>query len=205
MHDRRSIREGYRNMGIMRSVTLLAALLLSAAPAFPLAITRGPLLQNPDGLTTTATLVWWTDTAGNSTVDYGTTIALGQSVTIGQAGSCDVGAAGTCHTVTLTGLTPGTKYFYRLVVNGTTVQAASSSISFVTLKDPSDPSDLFFTVIGDWGQNSTGETNVANRQDTADPPTVTTVGDNFYQSGTQSEIDTNLPKYANLFKRAFFF
>ena len=136
-------------MSTKRVVMLLAAALLAAGVASAQTITRGPLLQNPNALITTATFVWWTDTSGNSTVDYGTTLSLGQSVTVGQAPSCEVGAAGTCHQVTLTGLTPGTRYFYRLAVNGITVQAASSSIYFTTLRDPTDTADLFFTIIGD--------------------------------------------------------
>ena len=192
-------------MVMKRVVRLLVVALLLAAPVFAQTINRGPLIQNPLGLTTTMTFVWWTDVAGNSTVDYGTTLSLGQSVTVGQAGSCDVGSAGTCHTVTLTGLTPGTKYFYRLAVNGVTVQAATSSIYFTTLKASSDVADLFFTVIGDWGQNSSGEQNVANRQNTADPQMILTVGDNFYQSGTQSEVDDGLTRYITPFKRIPFF
>src|SRR5262245_33720019 len=193
-------------MLITRVVRLLVvALLLVAAPVFAQTITRGPLLQNPNALTTTMTLVWWTNVAGNSTVDYGTTISLGQSVTIGQAATCEVGSAGTCHTVTLTGLTPGTPYFYRLAVNGVTVQAASSLIYFTTLKDPSDTADLFFTIIGDWGQNSSAEQNVANRQNTADPQMILTVGDNFYQSGTQQNVDDGLSRYQTPFQRIVFF
>ncbi len=192
-------------MWAKRVVVSLAALVLAASAVSAQTITRGPLIQNPNALTTTVTILWWTDVAGNSTVDYGTTVSLGQSVTVGQAASCQIGAAGTCHSVTLTGLSAGTRYYYRLVVNGVTVQAASASIYFTTLKDPSDPSDLFFTVIGDWGQNSTAEQNVANRQDAADPQMITTVGDNFYQTGTQTNVDDGLDRYVTPFKRIFFF
>ena len=87
---------------------LAALILLAAGPASAQTLTRGPLLQNPDALTTTMTLIWWTDVAGNSTVEYGTTTALGSSKTVAQAGSCEIGSAGTCHTVQLTGLSPGT-------------------------------------------------------------------------------------------------
>ena len=85
---------------------------------------------------------------------YGTTPALGSSVTVAQAASCEIGAAGTCHAVPIAGLQPGTRYFYRLLTNGVEVQAASAGIYFTTLMDPSHPSDLFFTVVGDWGQTS---------------------------------------------------
>ena len=55
------------------------------------------------------------DVAPGMRVRRGTTPALGSSVTVAQAGSCEVGAAGTCHAVPLTGLLPGTRYYYRLL------------------------------------------------------------------------------------------
>ncbi len=109
------------------------------------------------------------------------------------------------HTVTLTGLQPGTRYHYRLLTNGVQVQAASASVYFTTLRAPDDPADVFFTVIGDWGQNSSGEQDVASLQDGDDPPMIVTVGDNAYQNGTLSDWDNNaLPDYANVMRRALF-
>ena len=110
----------------MRGVALAVVyLVLTATQALSQTITRGPLLQNPDADATKATFVWWTNSAGNSTVEYGLTPALGQSVTVAQAGSCEVGSAGTCHTVTVTGLTPDTVYYYRLLTNGNQVAATT--------------------------------------------------------------------------------
>src|SRR5262249_162865 len=37
------------------------------------------------------------------------------------------------------------------------------------------------------------------------PQMITTVGDNFYQSGTQQNVDDGLADYVNPFKRVFFF
>ncbi|GAA1882520.1 hypothetical protein GCM10009814_10890 [Lapillicoccus jejuensis] len=54
---------------------------------------------------TTATVTWTTDEASTSTVSYGTGATLGST-----AG----GAAGTAHSVTLSGLTEGTTYSYRV-------------------------------------------------------------------------------------------
>lgn len=182
---------------------IVVALLVGATGVSAQTITRGPLIQNPDALTTTMTIVWWTNVAGDSTVEYGLTPSLGSSANVAQAGSCDVGAAGTCHTVPLTGLLPGTRYYYRLLTNGVEVQATTY---FTTLRDPSDTSEVFFTVVGDWGQGTSGEQDVANRQNTADPPMILTVGDNTYPNGTQSELDNNaLAYYVNPLKRALFY
>ena len=187
----------------MNAWLALAAALMASAPAFGQSITRGPVIQNPDALTTTATIEWWTNVSGDSTVQYGTTVALGSTVNVPTAGSCEVGSAGTCHIVPLTGLSPGTRYFYQLITNGVIVQAASSSIYFTTLKDPTDTNDLFFTMVGDFGAGSGSEQQVANLQDAADPPLLITVGDNAYQFGSQSDWDSNvLPQYRNLLRRA---
>jgi len=57
--------------GTIRRLT--AGILLAIAVAPPsvraLSITRGPLIQNPDASTGTMTIEWWTDTAGDSTVE----------------------------------------------------------------------------------------------------------------------------------------
>ena len=151
------------------------------------------------------TIEWWTDIVGDSTVEYGTTPALGASATVPTAGSCEIGAAGTCHIVPLSGLLPGTRYYYQLRTNGTVVQAVDSDIYFTTLKDPSDTSDLFFTVIGDWGQSSSQEQQVSNNQNTADPQMILTVGDNAYQSGSLPDWDNNaLAYYVNPMMRVLF-
>ena len=166
-------------------------------------LTRGPFIQNPQALPTSATFVWWTNVAGDSTVEYGLTPALGSTLTVPTAASCDVGAAGTCHLVTLTGLQTGSLYYYRLRTNGVTVQ---STTYFSTLRAPTDSGDLFFTVIGDWGQGTTGQAQIANLQNAANPPMILTVGDNVYPNGTQSELDNNAMAYYQApLQRAFYF
>ncbi len=177
--------------------------LLAAGGAAAQTLTRGPYIQNPQALPTSASFAWWTDVTGDSTVEYGLTPSLGSTLTAPQAGSCDVGSAGTCHLVTVTGLTPGTLYYYRLKTNGVVVQ---NTTYFNTLHAPSDPSDLFFTVIGDWGQGTTGESQVAALVNAANPPMIATVGDNTYPNGTQSELDNNAMAYYQVpLQRAFYF
>lgn len=184
-------------------LAVVMAGVLAAAAAQAQTITRGPYIQNPQALPTSASFEWWTNVVGDSTVEYGTTPALGQTVTVAQTSSCDVGSAGTCHLVTLTGLTPGTLYYYRLKTNGVVVQ---NTTYFNTLHAPSDPSDLFFTVIGDWGQGTSGEAQIAALQDAANTPMILTVGDNAYTNGTQSELDNNaMAYYQSPLQRAFYF
>jgi hypothetical protein len=107
--------------GVGRASSGLAAalfgLLATAADAQPLpcggtplvSVVVGPFLQDaePDALT----VVWETDAAdGAASVEYGTTTSLGLSV----AASSGTGAgASRIHRATLSGLAPGTRYFYR--------------------------------------------------------------------------------------------
>ncbi|MEO8603543.1 MAG: metallophosphoesterase [bacterium] len=189
--------------GLWQGLSVAALVVCVAASASAQTLTRGPYIQNPLALPSAATFVWWTNVAGDSTVEYGLTPALGSSLTVAQAGSCDVGSAGTCHSVTLTGLLTGTLYYYRLKTNGTAVQATTY---FNTQKSPTDAGDLFFTVIGDWGQGTSNEATIANLQNTANPPMIITVGDNAYTNGTQSELDNNAMAYYQVpLQRAFYF
>lgn len=182
---------------------VVVAGVLAAAGVQAQTITRGPYIQNPQALPTSASFEWWTNVAGDSTVEYGTTPGLGSSMTVAQTSSCEVGAAGTCHVVTLTGLSPGTLYYYRLKTNGVVVQ---NTTYFNTLHAPGDPADLFFTVIGDWGQGTSGEAQIANLQNAANPPMILTVGDNAYPNGTQSDLDNNaMAYYQSPLQRAFYF
>ena len=83
--------------------------------------------------TTTATITWTTDKNSNSRVDYGTTPSLGTSAS-------DSGFV-TAHSITLTGLTVGTTYYYRVTstdAGGNSASSPASPASFTTL-DPAPP------------------------------------------------------------------
>lgn len=73
---------------------------------------------------TEATIVWNTDTASSSTVNYGTTVAYGSNQSV--AGSVFN------HSVQLTGLTPGTLYHYRVRSTGTGAESISGDYTFTT-------------------------------------------------------------------------
>lgn len=187
------------------SFFLFVCVVSASAPSAAQVLTRGPLIQNPVALPTTMTIIWWTNVSGDSTVEYGLTPALGSSMNVPTAPSCEVGGAGTCHTVPLTGLIAGTRYYYRLLTSAVVVQTTTY---FTTLKESTDTSDLFFTVIGDMGQATTGEQQVASLQNTADPQMIVTVGDNVYPNGTQSELDNNVLSntyYGNPLRRIPYF
>jgi hypothetical protein len=187
-----------------RYVALAVLLAAVAAPAAAQTISRGPILEDPANDPTTMMISWWTNVAGNSTVEYGLTTSLGSSTTVAQTSACEIGSAGLCHHVTLSGLQPGTRYYYRLLTNGVQVQATNY---FTTLKAATDvTSQLFFAVIGDWGQGTSAWSDIAGQVNAADPQLILTVGDNAYTNGTQSDWDNNaLAAYKTVMQRVPFF
>jgi calcineurin-like phosphoesterase family protein/purple acid phosphatase-like protein len=165
----------------------------------------GPQITFPDTDPTKATIQWWTDVPGDSSVEYGTTTALGLTATLSETASCEVGEAGRCHRVTLADLAPGTRYYYQLLSAGTVVQAVTDTTAFETLRSASDGTRaLAFVVIGDWGSNTAASHAVASAIAALDPAPqfMVTVGDNQYEQGAQAEWDTiALPLYASLWQR----
>lgn len=136
------------------------------------ALTRGPYLQSVT--TTSAIVVWRTDVAGSSRVDYG----MGDyTYSIEQAGLT------TEHVITLTALLTNTEVMYRISTDG--VELASSS--FRTPPSPDQP--VTFAVMGDSGTGSTGQYAVANRMVALDPQLVLHTGDVIYPDGQASGYD----------------
>jgi hypothetical protein len=84
----------------------------------PPAITNVSATPNTDG---TATIKWSTDESSNSKVDYGTTAnALNVSTSNG--------AFATNHTVTLSGLTNGATYYYRVTSTDASTNSATAPV-----------------------------------------------------------------------------
>ena len=91
-----------------------------------------------------ATVTWTTDESSTSSVGYGTTTSLGSTAT---------GAAGTNHSVTITGLTSGATYSYRVTSadasgNAATSPAAPAVPSTFTTADTVPPTVSGVTMSG---------------------------------------------------------
>ena len=116
-------------------------------------LTRGPYLQT--GTATSMILRWRTDVATNSKVMYGTT-----------AGSLTLSATNTSslteHTVTLTGLTANTKYYYSIGSTTQTLQGDANNY-FVTSPTVGTEKKTCIWVTGDCGNNSTNQANVRDK------------------------------------------
>src|SRR5574341_2102566 len=117
------------NLLIMRrSMVVLLVLLLCATSAFA-GIRKGPYLVY-EGTNTSMTVLWQTDATESNVIRWGTDT----NYTMGQA---TVGVYGTDyqHKHTITGLTPGTKYYYQVdgYGSGSFVAAPPASATSVKL------------------------------------------------------------------------
>ncbi len=114
------------------SVGLLFPLVLAFAPV-KAGFVKGPYLQNPSK--GSIVVSWQTSGSSAGQVDYGTTSALGSSLS--SSGPSDF------HELEITGLRPGTVYHYQVTADGETSRLSS----FVTA--PQDEQPFTFVVVGD--------------------------------------------------------
>jgi len=104
---------------------LLGGLLVAAPSMAGAALTRGPYVQMGHS-TNSILVVWRTDVAGTSEVDYGLTPTYDSTASNTNAVQ---------HEVLLTGLLPGTNYYYRVRTDGTNLVSAI----LTTGKQPGTP------------------------------------------------------------------
>jgi 3',5'-cyclic AMP phosphodiesterase CpdA len=149
-------------------------------------LVRGPYLQSVT--TTTAIVVWRTDVAGDSRVDYG----VGSLVH-----SFSDPALTTEHVITLTDLITGTEVMYRVMTSD--IELASGSFRTAAASNQR----FSFAVIGDSGTGSTQQYQVADRIVALDPQLVLHTGDVIYPSGQASGFDPYFfQPYRAVLKRA---
>jgi len=174
--------QGRRTMNrIIFSVSFVLTALLFTPTLQAASVVRGPYLQLQ---TQTSIIVRWrSDTATDSVVRYGLTPGnLNLSKTV--AGSR------TEHSVQLTGLSVGQKYFYS-VGDSIATLAGDSSYHFSTAPVVGNPADTRIWVLGDSG---TKDANAAAVRDAysswagSDPADfLLMLGDNAYENGTDAE------------------
>ena len=129
-------------------------------------LTRGPYLQSTTR--ESVIVVWQTSSAGDSVVDYGES---GYTQTIGDP------ALVMTHVITVTGLTAGTTYPYRISTGGAVLHEAT----FSTAPDPGGA--FSFVVIGDSGTGYQAQYDVAARMLALDPDVMLHTGDVIYPAG----------------------
>ena len=149
-------------------------------------VERGPYLQS--GSHDRMTLRWRTSDPSNSVVHFGDSPTnLTQTITV--EGSV------TDHVVTLTGLNPATQYYYQIESSnnsGTVTAGGQSDFYFKTYPIPGAQVPTRLWVIGDSGTRTSDQANVynayRNRTGTRHTDAWLMLGDNAYNSGTDSEF-----------------
>ncbi len=144
--------------------------------------------------TTSATIIWTTNKAGTSELNYGTSSSYGQS-------SPFVSTLVTSHTVTLTGLTPGTTYHYDVKSwDASDNHVVSTDLTFTTANtaDTTNPTaSLTAGNVTTGGGNTytftvTYSDNVAVNVSTLNSNDIVVTGPNgFSQAATFVSVNTN--------------
>ncbi len=150
-------------------------------------LVRGPFIQMP--ATNRIAIAWRTDAPTDSAVDYGLTTTY-------EAGTVSDPAPVRDHLVHLPDLRPGTHYYYRVRSGGATLAAGDY---FHTPRAADQP--FRFVIIGDFGQGTTGMSNIAARINArTDFDFIITVGDNIYgQAGASGANYDGAPGYYDPF------
>jgi hypothetical protein len=157
-------------------------------------LTRGPYLQM---VTPTSIRIRWRSSAAtNSLVRFGTDMSVSSSTT--DATSL------VDHEVSVTGLTPGTKYFY--TIGSTTVDYQGNKDNYFFTSLPTGSTAPFrIWATGDFGVNNAGQTNTRDAMETYTagnrPGVWIWQGDNAYSNGTDAEYTSSVFNiYPNQFK-----
>ncbi|MFQ5599765.1 MAG: metallophosphoesterase, partial [Candidatus Krumholzibacteriia bacterium] len=166
-------------MRLLQWIVLVIALwLLGGQPsAHATTITRGPYLQSVS--TSSAVVVWKNEPATNVELEYGTTLDYGNRIVLPPE---------TLHAVTLTDLVPGTRYYYRILLDG--AAAAAGKEYFVrTAPEGGSGKPVEFLVWGDSGQGDEGQLAVTGVLNAQRPDFAIHVGDIVYPNGERQLYD----------------
>lgn len=157
-------------------------------------LTRGPYLQV--GTSNSMTIRWRTDAASAAKVSYGTS-ATSLNMFVENTNPAVE------HELTLSGLSPQTKYWYKIEA-GTQLLQGDAENYFYTLPITGSRGLLRIGVLGDCGNNSTNQLNVRNQLiNYLDGNYMTAwllLGDNAYANGTGAQYQSN---FFNIYKDRF--
>jgi Purple acid Phosphatase, N-terminal domain/Iron/zinc purple acid phosphatase-like protein C len=137
-------------------------------------VARGPYLSNVTG--TSAVLSWWTNIPSPGVASWGVGTATEHSL-------ADPAGSVRHHSVTITGLAPGTTYRYQVGDGAGVISGAT----FPTAAAPGTP--FSFAAIGDFGGGGSGATQNGANIAAAGTSFVQTVGDNIYPAAGNPDPD----------------
>ena len=176
------LREGENLLAAEAPFSNEGSILVPITPALLANLIRGPFIQN--ATTNSIQVIWRTWLAGNSLVEYG-------SDTNFQLRRRDARPV-TEHVLTLTNLSAGQKYFYRVSTEIPSGLVSSDVQSFKTLKSSGA---LRFMVLGDSGQGTTAQTKIARVIRDSHPDFVLHCGDLVYQGINDRSVDWRFFNY----------
>lgn len=158
-------------------------------------VTRGPYLQKVNQ--NSIIVRWHTDVPTDSRVEYGVSPVQLNSAVSDFSFTTD-------HEVTVTGLTPNSTYFYNVGSFGN-VYAEAPNLYFETMPESGEEGDFRFLVLGDCGTGYQEQLDVKNAVVSTygnHYNGVLLLGDNAYQSGFDSEYQSNFfgNKYNEIFE-----
>ena len=139
-------------------------------------------------------IAWQPDIASEGKVLYGATPSLGR-----EAASA---VTGTNHAVPLTGLDPGTKYWYRIVSGIDTLTAGDDTLHTA----PSGTAPFRFVAFADCGSGGANQTAVAAVVDALNPDIGIIMGDVIYRSGEAANFTPRyFTPYRSTIRRSVFY
>lgn len=181
--------EMHQNGGTSSDLSFTAKMVgVLRAPVVPVTLIQGPYLQM--GNKTAVSLRWRTNVASKSKVEVGTVLGTYPIVVSDNTLLTE-------HEIRVTGLTPDTKYYYRI---GTDTSVTQGDVNNFFVTAPADTSNRRVTiaVFGDCGRNDnsfqTGSLSAYQNYLTAQgmkaADIMQLVGDNAYNNGTDAEFST---------------
>jgi hypothetical protein len=155
-----------------------------------------------------AVIAWFTSgDEATAELEYGSTLAYGSTA---RATSriwplLQSGDRLRQHSVTLTGLTPAAKYFYRVRAGKQSLTPTSgvtdADFHFITAPEPGDNGAVHFLVMGDGGEGNKYQRAITYQMEQAPHEFLVHTGDVVYDNGTDAEWSLNYyPVYRNLIR-----
>ncbi|MBU0678498.1 MAG: metallophosphoesterase family protein, partial [Verrucomicrobia bacterium] len=167
---------GENVLAIQGHNTTLSSSDFSLTPELISNFIRGPFVQ--DARTNGVKVIWKTPRSSDSLVEYGTTPAMGSSLfSAGYTSN---------HVTKLSGIQPGTVYYYRISSSDGSDTAVSPVYNFTTMKSSGG---LSFAVLGDSGEGTEGQYGVAGAIRLRDTDLAVIVGDVVYPYFTHGRAD----------------
>jgi predicted MPP superfamily phosphohydrolase len=178
-----SLKRTYKNLGW---VYLLMSGIFIAQTSLSQTVTRGPYLQM--GNQTSITIRWRTSVATNTKVTIGTVFGTYPTVFTNATSL-------TNHEISITGLSPDTKYYYTVGSTSAVLQGTATNF-FTTLPPSNTTRKIKILALGDCGNNSTNQANVRDAfisyaaGKNINPDAWLLLGDNAYNGGLDAEYTT---------------